>query len=108
MFLFNFFLYVVDCGRVLLKREFIVVVKRHFFLMVLAPEIDKCFNDFQFEIGRRKAIIVLNSDMYDKLASESADSHGLDVGVRDFPFDPTEQSHKGGRFQIVQIAISKE
>lgn len=46
--------------------------------------------------------------MDDKLASESADSHGLDVGVRDFPFDPTEQAHKGGRFQIVQIAISKE
>ena len=52
MFLFNFFLYVIDCGRVLLKREFIVVVKRHFFLMVLAPEIDKCFDYFEFEIGR--------------------------------------------------------
>ena len=46
--------------------------------------------------------------MYDKFASEPADSHGLHIGVRDFPLDATKQAHKGGRLQVVQIAISEK
>ena len=47
--------------------------------MAFAPEVDECFNDFEFEILRGKSVVMLNSDMHNKLAAKSTDSHGLDV-----------------------------
>lgn len=47
--------------------------------MAFAPEINKGLNDFQFEIGRRKSVVMLDADMDHKLTSKSADSHGLDI-----------------------------
>jgi hypothetical protein len=59
-------------------------------LATFAPEVDKGFNDFEFEVWRRKSVVMLNSDMDDKLAAKPTDSHGLDVGVGNFSFDSTE------------------
>lgn len=76
--------------------------------MIVAVALDKGFYDFEFQVRRRKSIVMLLDHMHNKFASESAHCHGDNIGVGYFAFDPTEQPQKGVRGkQVVQIFIGE-
>ena len=52
---------------------------------------------------------MLFGHMYHKLGTKATDSHSSDIGVRNDPFDPAEQTHEGIiRQNIIQIPISQQ
>ena len=68
---------------------------------VLAEAINESLDNFKFEIGRRKAIVMFLTDMNNELWSESADGHSNNIFVGDNSFDSAEQTKEGITRQYV-------
>ena len=103
----NFFLLlpqIVDRGGVAFEGEIIIIIKSHFFIVILTKKIHQSFHDFHFHVGRCIPVIMLFVDVNHKFMSEPAHSHGPNVGVWDFPFNPREQRHERtiGKY-VVQV-----
>ena len=107
--LFLVFIHIVDGGCVLLQREVVVVVQRHLFFVEAAVALDQRFHDLQFQVRRRKPVIVLFFNMDHKLAAEATDRHRDHVRIGYSPLDPAEQPHEGlaGKY-VVEIFIGEQ